>query len=279
MTAVNFSKPVTSDLRADVLSYIRDYMAGQAKMFDGDTLTATPTGTVRYSAANVRFEKWNGTGWVALALDLLPLAGGTLTGALTGTTANFTGGLQMNGNAVWHVGNLTPSNYLPLAGGTMAGVLNSLNILPTANSVSNIGSDALRYAGVYASNFYESGVALSAKYAANSHSHAYLPTTGGALTGSLTGTSASFSGSLTAAAGNFTSSLTVNGTAVSLAGHTHAYLSTGGGSISGNLTIAGTLVRAGKGVVTSDYGTSPYISRGIAPPSGGVDGDLYCQHT
>lgn len=233
MTAVNFTKPVTTDLRADVLAYIRDYMAGQAKLFDGDTLTSPPTNTIRYSAANSQFEKWNGTTWAALTLGFLPLAGGTLTGGLTGTTANFTAGLQMNGNAVWHAGNLTPSNYLPLAGGTLSGVLNSLNILPTVNDASNLGSDTFRYAAVYATNFYEAGTALSAKYALAGHAHSYLPLTGGTLTGTLTGAAGAFS------------SLTVGGVAVSLAGHTHSYLPLGGGTLTGALTTAAAGIEVG----------------------------------
>ena len=220
--SVNFTKPVTSDLRADVLTYIRDYMAGQAKMFDGETLTSTPTNAIRYSAANSRFEKWNGSSWAALTLNLLPLSGGTLTGTLTGTTGAFTA-LTVNSNAVWHAGNLTPANYLPLAGGTMTGTLNSLNIAPTTNNTSTIGTDALRYAGVYATNFYEAGTALSSKYSAAGHTHSYLPLSGGTLTGGLTGTSGAFT------------SLTVGGTAVSVSGHTHSYLPLSGGSLSGGL--------------------------------------------
>lgn len=109
--AVNFNNPVVTDLRATVLQYIRDYMAGQAKLFDGETLTGTPTGAIRYSTANGRFEKWDGSAWAALSQSYLPLSGGTLTGTLTGVNANFTGTLSVQSNAVWHAGNLNPSNY------------------------------------------------------------------------------------------------------------------------------------------------------------------------
>lgn len=236
----NFTKPVTSDLRADVLSYIRDYQSAQAKMFDGETLTSAPTGTIRYSAANSRFEKWNGSAWAALTLSFLPLSGGTLTGALTGTSANFTSGLQVNSNAVWHAGNLTPSNYLPLAGGTMTGTLNSLNILPTSNNTRTLGSDSLRYAGIYSTTFYEAGTALASKYAAASHTHPYLPLTGGTLTGSLTGTIA-----------NFTTSLSVGGVAVSLNGHTHSYLPLSGGTLTGALVTAAAGIELGHATDTT----------------------------
>lgn len=264
MTAVNFTKPVTSDLRADVLLYIRNYMDGQAKLFDGDTLTSPPTNTIRYSSSNSRFEKWNGSAWAALPTGDLPLSGGTLTGGLTGTTANFTAGLSMNGNAVWHAGNLTPSNYLPLAGGTMAGVLNSVNILPTVNNVSNLGSDTFRYAGVYATNFYEAGTALSSKYSASGHSHSYLPLSGGTLSGGLTGTT-----------GAFSTSLTVGGVAVSLSTHTHStYLALGGGTLTGLLTTAAagidianadtTLTRIAAGIVGIEGTALGYLDIPIA---------------
>lgn len=296
MTTVNFTKPVTSDLRADVLTYIRNYMDGQAKLFDGDTLTSPPTNAIRYSAANSRFEKWNGSSWAALTLGFLPLAGGTMTGALAGAAGSFTS-LTVGGNAVWHAGNLTPANYLPLAGGTLSGVVNTLNLLPTVNNASNLGSDTFRYAGAYATNFYEAGTALSAKYAAAGHAHDYLPLTGGTLSGSLTGT-----------AGNFTTSLAVGGVAVSLTGHTHAYLPLGGGTLSGGLSgttlsLSGVLsalstielghasdttlarIAAGRAsvetreIVTLGFAASgARITRGTADPTGGVDGDFYAQY-
>lgn len=246
--AANFNKPVTSDLRADVLQYIRDYMAAQAKLFDGETLTAAPVNAIRYSAGNVRFEKWNGTSWDALALGYLPLAGGTLTGALTGTSANFTGGLTVGGSAVWHAGNLNPAAYLPLAGGALAGTLTSRDIVPDGNNTRSLGADGSRYALVHATAFSEAGVALSAKYAALGHTHDYLPLSGGALSGALSGTSA-----------NFSSSLTVGGVAVSLNGHAHSYLPLSGGTLTGPLQVTTievgnasdtTLARVGAGRVS-----------------------------
>jgi len=63
MATVYFTKPVTSDLRADVLAYLRDAINSQARMFEGDTLVSAPTNAIRYIAANSRFEKWNGAVW------------------------------------------------------------------------------------------------------------------------------------------------------------------------------------------------------------------------
>lgn len=63
MATVYFTKPVTSDLRADVLAYLRDAINSQARLFEGDTLVSPPTNAVRYVASNNRFEKWSGTVW------------------------------------------------------------------------------------------------------------------------------------------------------------------------------------------------------------------------
>lgn len=295
--AANFTKPVTSDLRADVLAYIRDNLAAQAKLFDGETLTGTPVNAIRYSSGNLRFEKWNGSAWGELALGFLPLAGGTLTGALSGTSANFTAGLTVNGSAVWHAGNLNPAGYLPLAGGTMAGILTTHNLTPDGNGTRALGADAARWAVVHSAEFREAGTALSARYSAAGHSHDFLPLTGGTLTGPLTGTS-----------GNFTASLTVNGVAVSLSTHTHSYLPLGGGTLTGtlnatNAVFSGSIVAAagielghasdttllriaagrasveGREVVTLGFDASgARITRGTAAPSGGSDGDIYLQY-
>lgn len=100
----NFTKPVTSDLRDAVLQYIREYETAQAKMFAGETLTGTPTDAIRYNPSTTQFEKWNGATWAALALGFLPLAGGTMTGTLTGAGGTFTS-LSVGGNTVWHAGN------------------------------------------------------------------------------------------------------------------------------------------------------------------------------
>ena len=109
--AADFTKPITADLRAAVLQSIRDMQIALVKMLDGETLTGTPTNAIRYNSSTSRFEKWNGTTWNALPLNFLPLAGGTLTGALTGTSGAFTS-LTVNGSAVWHAGNFTPSSKL-----------------------------------------------------------------------------------------------------------------------------------------------------------------------
>jgi len=68
MASVFFNNPVVTDTRSAVLQYIRDATQSQARMFDGDTLNAAPTGTIRWSSANNRFEIWNGSVWSGLGI-------------------------------------------------------------------------------------------------------------------------------------------------------------------------------------------------------------------
>lgn len=110
----NWNQPITSDLRAAVLQSIRDMQIALAKMLDGETLTGTPTNAIRYNSGASQFERWNGTTWSALPLNFLPLAGGTLTGGLSGTSGAFSS-LTVGGSAVWHAGNFTPSSKLDAA--------------------------------------------------------------------------------------------------------------------------------------------------------------------
>jgi hypothetical protein len=114
----------------------------------------------------------------------LPLTGGTLTGALIGTTINATtfneGGSNLS------------SKYLGLAGGTLTGALTGTTINATTfnEGGSNLSSKYLGLAGgtltgaltgttINATTFNEGGTALTSKY---------LRLIGGTLTGALTGT-------------------------------------------------------------------------------------------
>jgi microcystin-dependent protein len=64
--AANFSKPITTDLYTDILTTIRDNITDSIKMLDGSTATNIPSGAIRWSTANGRFEKYNGSTWSAL---------------------------------------------------------------------------------------------------------------------------------------------------------------------------------------------------------------------
>lgn len=109
--AINFNNPVTSQDRAAVLTAIRDHVVALSKMFDGETLSNTPTGAIRYSSGNTRLEKWDGGSWIELPMNFLKLSGGTLSGNLVGTNANFST-MTIGGGAAWHSANFDPSTKL-----------------------------------------------------------------------------------------------------------------------------------------------------------------------
>ena len=97
----------------------------------------------------------------------LPLAGGTLTGALSGTSASFSGTLGVTGAATFS-SSVTASSLIK-SGGT--------------------SSQFLMADGSVNTSVLPSG--------------AYLPLAGGTLTGALSGTSASFSGNVSSTGGSF----------------------------------------------------------------------------
>lgn len=110
--SINFSNPVTSEDRAAVLADIRAHVTALAKMLDGETVSNTPTGAIRYSSSNDQFEIWGGASWTELPLQFLNRSGGTMTGGLSGTTAAFSGAITQGGNQVWHAGNFDPATKL-----------------------------------------------------------------------------------------------------------------------------------------------------------------------
>jgi hypothetical protein len=59
----DFNKPQVGDPYGDVLQAFRDLLIECAKFQDGSTNTNVPVGAIRFSSANKRFEKWNGTSW------------------------------------------------------------------------------------------------------------------------------------------------------------------------------------------------------------------------
>lgn len=162
--ATDFNKPATTDAYASVLSYIRDYMASQAKLFDGETPTNLPTGLVRLNKTLGRFERWNGAAYVEQ--ELLKLGGGAAPleiGAASGSPLvripaasatpwaldlyrsdlaqssrvyndngsrwRFEHRPSFAGNTPWDSGNLNIALYAPLASPTFTGTVT----LPAVN--------------------------------------------------------------------------------------------------------------------------------------------------
>lgn len=62
----DFTKPALGDAYTAFASGIRTNFTDQARLFDGATLTSTPTGAVRWNSSAKRFEKWSGSAWVEL---------------------------------------------------------------------------------------------------------------------------------------------------------------------------------------------------------------------
>jgi len=62
----DFNKPQLSDPYGDVLQAVRALLAECARFQDGSSNTNVPTGAVRFSSTNRRFERWNGVSWVEL---------------------------------------------------------------------------------------------------------------------------------------------------------------------------------------------------------------------
>ncbi len=63
MSSGDFSKPVTTDAKADVLSNIRNLMDSLAKMQDATSDTNPPTNSIRFNSTTKRFEKYDGASW------------------------------------------------------------------------------------------------------------------------------------------------------------------------------------------------------------------------
>ena len=70
--------------------------------------------------------------------------------------------------------------FLGKSGGTVYG-----NITPYINNSYDLGNNSNRWASVHATTFYENDTSLADKYAAKTHTHNYLPLSGGTLTGHL----------------------------------------------------------------------------------------------
>ena len=118
----DWNLPATTTTYVNVLANLKDRDLDSAKLFDGVTVTNPATGMIRWSSANARLEKWNGTAWVALAAThAISISGSSASctgNAATATalqTARTINGVSFNGTA-----NITiPTS--PPAPGTLSG--------------------------------------------------------------------------------------------------------------------------------------------------------------
>lgn len=93
------AKPILTDNYTDVLSQIRGRLEDQAKGFDPANTTATniSTGTIRWTSASNKWQKWSGTSWADLSsLYAINISGNaaTATNASTVTNGVYTVGDQ-----------------------------------------------------------------------------------------------------------------------------------------------------------------------------------------
>jgi hypothetical protein len=142
-------------------------------------------------------------GTISLTSDLgayLPLTGGTLTGALNGTSATFSGNILSNNFLYVREQNASTllANYTQIyANSTFFGFTNG----------AGTGSAVFTYNGV--ANY--TLPSASGTIALTTDLGAYLPLTGGTLTGGLNGTSASFTGAVISAAVSVTATTGIAG--------------------------------------------------------------------
>ena len=87
--AANFSKPTTTDLYTDILTYVRDNITDSVKMLDGSTATKIPTGAKSWNTTLSRFEKYDGATWTAL----IPNATTSTDGLMSSTDKTTISGL------------------------------------------------------------------------------------------------------------------------------------------------------------------------------------------
>ncbi len=89
----DFSKPVTTDAYADVLTYLKATTSDLALGLDPATTTPTnvPTNSVRWSSASNKWQKYNGSTWADLAASYAINISGTAAG-LSATLAIASGG-------------------------------------------------------------------------------------------------------------------------------------------------------------------------------------------
>ena len=128
----DWNLPATTTTYVNVLANLKDRDLDSAKLFDGVTVTSPATGMIRWSSANARLEKWNGTAWVALAAThAISISGSSASctgNAATATalaTARTINGVSFDGSANITVADATK---LPLTGGAMTGSLSWANI-------------------------------------------------------------------------------------------------------------------------------------------------------
>jgi hypothetical protein len=220
--------------------------------------------------------------------NYLPLAGGTMTGAIVGTTATFTNAGTGIGLGVTNSGSGGDGIKITHTAGRAFNILSSANgfgiiinnetiatSVPltiqkqgaTVITLTDAGAGSFS-SSLTASSFIKSGgtSAQFLKADGSVDSTAYLPLTGGTLTGALNGTSANFSSYLNAQTidiSNTSASNALRITHTNTSYHAVSITATGGSALyaTGSVTVIGTLTATG--VVTAQAGLANGTGQGF----------------
>lgn len=243
--------------------------------FNSKQAALSGTGFVKISGTTISYDNSTYLTTSAAASTYLALTGGTLTGALNGTSATFTGDLTLSSsNPRLYLTDTdnNPDYFISNTDGTFTiyDVTNSTSrftIGTTGNGTfgGNLTVGQIIRSGGTSSQFLKADGSVD--------STGYLPLAGGTLTGALFATSASFSGYVgfggntsplaeidVTGAGRFSSTITANGATLTGA------LSGTSASFSSSVTASGTLVaNAGGGQIQIGGGsTTSGIFQGTA---------------
>lgn len=180
--------------------YLLKYSSSAQSWIPSDIITATSLSAVALSGTyfgdGSNLKGVLAAGGFATDVTKVPLAGGTMTGALIGTAASFnsiTGKHYGDGSSLTGVvasgGFATDVTKLPLAGGTLTG-----GLIGTTASFNSITAPTIT------GKHYGDGSSLVGVVATggNATDSTKLPLAGGTLTGALRGTTATFSNSVSA---------------------------------------------------------------------------------
>lgn len=139
--AGDFNKPVVTDAYASVLQSIKDLISDLAKGLDGTSTANIPTNAIRWSSANNRFEKYNGSTWAALA-STFAMNVASVAGKVPGRAANNLLYLDENAKvplANMYTGSGSGLNADQLDGVDISNIFRNQGVVTAANDTTATG--------------------------------------------------------------------------------------------------------------------------------------------